>query len=75
MAYFINRIFRKSGPLEKTGRGPKKKSGPNANIHCIGQKHPYDKLEVADFNSLNIQEYVQLCLNIVCSVYSMPEYG
>ena len=23
---------------------------------------------------LNIHEYVQLCLNIVCSVYSMPEY-
>ena len=59
MAYFINRIFRKSGPLEKTGRGPKKKSGPNANIHCIGQKHPYDKLEVADFkydnNFLNLK--------------------
>ena len=35
MAYFINRLFRKSEPYAK--------------IHCIGQKHLYDKLEVAGF--------------------------
>ena len=43
MAYFINQTFRKS--RLRTYR----KSGPYAKIHCIGQKHPYDKLEVADF--------------------------
>ena len=45
--------FRKGGP--RTYR----KSRPNANIHCIGQKYPYDKLEVADFkydnNFLNLK--------------------
>ena len=51
-----------------------RKRGPNSNIHCIGQKHPYDNVEVAGFNSLNTYEYIQLCLNIVCSVQSMPEY-
>ena len=53
MAYFINWTFRKSGPLEKVDPWLIEK----ANIHCIGQKHTYDKLEVADFkydnNSLN----------------------
>ena len=55
VAYFINWTFRKSGPLEKENPGPIEK----ANIHCIAQKHPYDKLEVADFkydnNSLNLK--------------------
>ena len=69
MAYFINWTFRKSGTYAK--------------IHGIGQKHLYDNLEIADFKydnnflnlnskiveySLNRHEYVQLCLDIVCSV-------
>ena len=36
-----------------------RKSGPYAKIHCIGQKHLYDKLEVTDFkydnNFLNLK--------------------
>ena len=47
------RTFRESGP--RTCR----KSGPYAKIHCIGQKHLDDKLEVADFkydnNLLNLK--------------------
>ena len=39
--------FRKSGTRTFT------KSGPYAKIHCIGQKHLYTKLEVADFKYLN----------------------
>ena len=35
MSYFIKGTFRKSAPYVK--------------IHCIGQKHLNDKLEVADF--------------------------
>ena len=53
MEYFLNRTFRKSRP--RTYR----KSGPYVKIYCIGQKHPYDKLEVADFkydyNFLNLK--------------------
>ena len=43
MAYFIKRTFRKRGPRTLT------KSGHYTKIHCIGQKHLYDKLEDADF--------------------------
>ena len=51
-----NWTFRKSGP--RTYR----KREPNAKIHCIGQKHLYDKLEVADFkydnNFLNLKRKI-----------------
>ena len=47
MAYFINRTFRKSGP--QTYR----KTGLYAKIHCIGQKHLYNTLEIADFKYKN----------------------
>ena len=44
---------------KKEDPGPTATSGANAKIHCIGQKHPYDKLEVADFkydnNFLNLK--------------------
>ena len=48
MTYFINRTFRKSGPQAY------RKTGPYEKIHCVGQKHLYDKLEVADFKYDNI---------------------
>ena len=48
MAQFIKLTFRKSGPLEKADPGTLK-SGLYAKIHCIGKKHIYSKLEVADF--------------------------
>ena len=57
MAYFKNQTFRKCGPLDRPRTYTK--SGPNASIHCIGRKYPYDKLEVADFkydnNFLNLK--------------------
>ena len=41
---------------------------------CIsGSK--YTRISHVFLICLNIHEYVQLCLNIVYSVYSMPEYG
>ena len=68
MAYFINRTFRKSRPLEKADPGSTEKADPMPTFTVLVKKHPYGKLEVADFISLNIHEYVQLCLNIVRSV-------
>ena len=47
MTYFIKWTFRKSGPWTFT------KSGLYAKIDCIGQKHLYDKLEVAGFKCDN----------------------
>ena len=59
MAYLMNRTFWKSEPLEKSGPRTYRKSGPYAKIHYIGQKNPYDKLEVADLkydnNFLNLK--------------------
>ena len=43
MTYFKNRTFRKSEPQAYT------KTGSYDKIHCVGQKHLYDKSEVADF--------------------------
>ena len=48
MAYFINRTFRKSGILEKAHPGPPEKADPLSKF-TLGQKHLYDKLEVAAF--------------------------
>ena len=48
MAYFINRTFRKSGIFEKADPGPPEKADPLPKF-TIGQKHLYDKLEVAVF--------------------------
>ena len=59
MTCFINRTFRKSEPLEKADPVPTVTANPMHKIHCIGQKHFYDKLEFADFkydnNFLNLK--------------------
>ena len=70
MAYLMNRTFWKSEPLEKSGPRTYRKSGPYAKIHYIGQKNPYDKLEVADFKYdkyfLNL---ISLKLYIIALIY------
>ena len=52
----MNRIKKKK---KKRKKKTYRKTRPYAKIHCIGQKHLYDKLEVADFkydnNFLNLK--------------------
>ena len=51
--------FQKKWTFRKSRPRTYRKSGPYAKTHCIGQKHLYDKLEVADFkyddNFLNLK--------------------
>ena len=59
MTYFINRAFRKCGPLEKAEPGPIEKADPMLKFTVLVKKHLYDKLELADFkcdnNFLNLK--------------------
>ena len=45
--------LQKKWTLRKSGSRTFRNSGTYAKIHCIGQQHLYDKLEVADFKCDN----------------------